>query len=145
MERSFVTTKGDVTTRTISDVLPEARRQVLEVHRVLVDAQRREYEKVHGRQSPGALFDNLVLHPLFAWLRPLTSLIAHMDEVLASDERTPLADAECVALVRALLRPLEDGDDFQRRYAEMIQREPAVAFAHGTVSQVLARAAALQP
>ena len=135
MERSFAT-KNRLSAVSLADI----RRHVLEVHRVLVDAQRREYEKVHGRQSAGAVFENLVSHPLFAWLRPLTSVVARMDEVLASEESTSVDEAECIAVARALLRPVEDGDAFQRRYSEMLQREPAVAFAHGAESHALKRA-----
>src|SRR5579859_3824916 len=51
------------------------------LHKALLDALRVSFEKLHGRiEGPGA-FLQLVLHdPLFAWLRPMSALIAELDD-----------------------------------------------------------------
>jgi hypothetical protein len=76
--------------------------------------------------------------PWFAWLRPLTALIAAMDEALQDD--SPEAEARVAPIMAetaALLRPDENGSDFQQRYDEFIQRAPDVAVAHGRLMRVL--------
>ena len=110
----------------------EVRRQVLHLHRMLVEIERRDYERAHGRLSPAALLHNLIHDATFAWLKPLTTLIAQMDELM--DE--PLEEAGMKASVgelRALIRPDAEGNDFQRRYAALLQQEPDLVVAHGSV------------
>jgi hypothetical protein len=47
-----------------------------------------------------------------------------------------------LADVRALIRPSEEGDGFERSYYEALQREPDVIFAHVEVKKLVAKAAA---
>jgi hypothetical protein len=43
---------------------------------------------------------------------------------------------------RALIRPSEEGDGFERSYYEALQREPDVIFAHVEVKKLLTKIAA---
>src|SRR4051812_8545581 len=86
--------------------LTTLRRQLLELHRALVDSQRQDYERTHGRTSSGEFLQVLINDPAYAWLQPLTSLVANFDEVLG--------DA-----------------DFRRQYQDALQRHPEVLLAHG--------------
>jgi len=128
---------GDITSR-----LGPTRDAALGLHRALLAAERRAWESLNGRVADNAQFLQLVIHDSwFAWLRPLTALLAAMDEALA--ERAPDADLRLRALLgatRDLLRPDEEGDDFQQRYFEMVQRSPDVALAHGALMRELRRA-----
>jgi hypothetical protein len=47
-----------------------------------------------------------------------------------------------LADVRALIRPSEEGDGFERSYYEALQREPDVIFAHVEVKKLVMKAAA---
>ena len=58
------------------------RRELLDLHRALVDSERREYERGRGRLTDRAFLEALIGAPELAWLGPLTSLIVRLEEVL---------------------------------------------------------------
>ena len=97
------------------------------------------WEAMNGRVPGNGEFLQLVVHdPWFQWLRPMTALIAAMDEAMTDE--APEAAARVTALVaaaRELLHPNEMGSDFQQRYFEFIQRSPDVAVAHGIMMRDL--------
>ena len=108
------------------------RRQVLALHRTLVEIERRDFERAHGRQSPAALLHNLIHDVTFAWLRPLTALLAQIDEVTESPEAEEAIKAS-VAELRELIRPDVAGSEFQQRYAALLQQHPELVVAHGAL------------
>jgi hypothetical protein len=109
------------------------RTALLDLHRALLDAERRDYEKVHGRVSGPDFLQVLIQDPAFDWLQPLTRLIAQLDD----DE---LEDAcSVLAALRALLSLDPEGSEFQRRYAQRVDQEPDVAVAHGIARAELGR------
>lgn len=120
--------------------LATVRDAVLAVHRNLLETERLAWERMNGRVAGTLELLRLAIEdPWFAWLRPLTALIAAMDEALQDD--SPEADARVAAILAetaALLRPDENGSDFQQRYDEFVQRAPDVAVAHGRLMRVLA-------
>ncbi len=65
--------------------LANARNELLNVHRALVESARLDYEREHGA-VPACRFLQMLIHdPQYAWLAPLTSLVARIDEVLSDD------------------------------------------------------------
>jgi hypothetical protein len=112
------------------------RRELLDLHRALVDSERREYERNRGRMTDRAFLEALIGAPELAWLNPFTSLIVRLEEVL-EDNAADAAVRDCVAEIRKLLRPAADGQGFQRKYAEAMQRSPEVVVAHGRAVGVL--------
>jgi hypothetical protein len=134
------------------------RRQLLALHRALLDAQRADFERVHGRVSSGAFLELVVGAPEFQWLRPMTALIVSLDEAIdapararrgkatatsaaaeASEEGRDQAEVEAayVADVRALVSADLDGSEAERRYAEALQNAPEVVLAHGALMRAL--------
>ena len=131
------------------------RRALLELHRALVESERREYERGRGRMTDRAFLEALIGAPELAWLNPLTSLIVRLEEAL--EENAPenatenatgnapentargAAVADCVAEIRKLLRPNAGGYGFQRKYAEAMQRSPEVVVAHGRAVAAVGR------
>lgn len=122
------------------DRLKALRRDLLGLHKTLVDAERAGYERAHGRAtSAGEMLTLLIEHPWFAWLRPLSALIVRIDETLDGEESP--TEAEIRALreaARALLGPAEGTPALGDRYRATIQAEPSVALAHGRVMTRLA-------
>jgi hypothetical protein len=112
------------------------RRELLDLHRALVEAERREYERLRGRLSDRAFLQALIGAPELAWLNPLTSLIVRLEELI-EERAAPATLEDCIAEMRKLLRPLAEGQGFQRKYAEAMQRSPDVVVAHGRVMRVL--------
>lgn len=119
------------------DRLREISRRMLRLHRMLLDRERRAYEAQHGAVSSGSLLRLLLDNEHFAWLRPLSTLIARMDELVDADEPVTPVDAEqAFGEVYRLLKSGEPGI-FQDRYRQALQDSPDIVMAHARVSAVL--------
>src|SRR3954467_15909372 len=57
------------------------RTTLLSLHRALLEFERRAYEKTHGRTSAAEFLQIVLRDPSLAWLAPLTSQIARLDEL----------------------------------------------------------------
>ena len=119
------------------DRLRDLSARLLRLHRVLLDRERRAYEDRHGA-IPSRELLHLALHDeQFAWLRSLSTMIAHIDEVVDADE---LILPEGVQNVfREAYRLIKSGDRgaFQDKYRVALQDSPDVVMAHAEVSRVL--------
>ena len=110
---------------------------LLRLHRALLDDERVSYERVHGRIPSNGAFLQLVLGDAwFAWLRPLSQLMAKLDE-LGEKSSDGLDTAPLVASIRTLLTPTEEGEGFGRQYHDALQRGPDVVLAHAAVRALL--------
>ena len=99
--------------------------------------ERADYEKARGRLSDGEFLDVLINDPAFAWLSALTALIVRLDELLEDGPVHSADTADCVAHIRKLLKPDASGSEFQRKYADALQRSPEVVVAHGKTMRAL--------
>ena len=93
------------------------RRELLALHRALVESERREYERTRGRVTDRAFLEALIGAPELAWLNPLTSLIVRLEEAVEENAAEPArgaAVADCVAEIRKLLQ-VRRGDAAQPR------------------------------
>lgn len=119
--------------------LIDVRHKLLALHKTLLDSERAEYERVHGRvESPYELFGLVTNHPRFAWLRNLSTLIVQIDERLDADD--PVGDEDAIVLLdqtRSLLKPAESGNEFEKKYYDALQREPDIILIHAQISKVL--------
>lgn len=118
--------------------LRDVRRALLRLHKVLLDTERAAYEQVYGRVSSGELLQLVINHEQFAWLHLVSELIVRIDEMLDADEPTTADDVDSLlAQARALLKPSEAGNEFERRYYAALQRNPDAVLAHREVTRVL--------
>ncbi len=119
--------------------LNELRDALLPLHKALLESERISYEATFGKiSSPYQFLKLLTEDPWFAWLSPMTRLIAAIDERL--DAKVPLSAADVDTLVnqaKKLLVATEAGEGFSRHYDEALQRTPDVVFAHATVAKLL--------
>ena len=116
----------------------EVRRALLKLHKALLDDERVEFERVRGRIESSGEFLQLVLNDQwFAYLRPLSSLVVQIDELLDAEEATQ-ADADALfAQARAMLRPDADATvGLGERYRAALQRAPDVVMAHADVAKL---------
>ena len=122
--------------------MDQLRRALLRLHKTLLDDERVSYERVYGRIASNGEFLQLVLgHAWFVWLRPLSQLVAQLDELGEIEDASASAEITAMmASVRTLITPTEEGDGFGRHYYDALQREPDVVLAHAAV-----RALLLQP
>lgn len=109
--------------------LARLRQTLLDLHKIVLDAERREYERDRGRLRDADFLRALIEDPALAWLKPLTALIACIDEVLEQEEQG-LGLKDLAARLRALLAAGADGLEFQRKYADVLQRSPDALVAH---------------
>lgn len=131
--------------------LDSLRSELLVLHKSLIDSERRRYERDHGRVADGLpLLDLVTRHESFAWLHPLTTLIANIDE--ATDAREPLSQAAAVGLAAETSALIDAGEPltpepaqvtgravFQVNYARVIHSDPEVLFAHARALRALQR------
>ncbi len=99
------------------------------MHEALIIAEQLTYERINGRVgSTGQLLQLVLNDPWFTWLHPLSQLVIRVDELLEEGEELTTVEVEhFLADVRALIRPSEEGDGFERSYYEALQREPDVS------------------
>jgi hypothetical protein len=117
--------------------LDDLSRALLHLHKALLDDERVSYERVHGRIPSNGAYLQLVLGDAwFAWLRPLSQLMAKLDE-LGEESSDGLDTVTLVASIRTLLTPTEEGEGFGKQYYDALQREPDVMLAHAAVRTLL--------
>jgi hypothetical protein len=116
----------------IADDLSALRPHLLDLHRQLLEAERVDLERYGGRLTVAEFLQIASQSYRLAWLRPLSELIAAIDEALDADGTEPAAETPeaLVARVRALVAPPDAGTPFGRRYLAMLQVSPGVVMAH---------------
>src|SRR5687768_15207546 len=129
-------TPDDPVRAALRTALRDAWKQLLPLHRSLIDAANADYTANVGPVSgPGHLLQLLQDDPFFAWLKPLTSLIVDIDSMTSTDFVS--ADVDAIA---ARTERLFDGDpEFSARYLPALQHDVDVAIHHAGVRQVLPR------
>lgn len=131
-------TNGNPASESTLRRLRELRRALLHLHKALLDMERAAYEQVYGSASSGELLQLVINHEQFAWLHSISELIVRIDELLDADEPVTTHEAGILlAQARALLKPSETGNDFERKYYAALQREPDVVLAHREVTRIL--------
>jgi hypothetical protein len=119
-------------------LLTDLRHALLHLHKTLLDWERVHYERMHGRVSSHQLLQAIFADPQFAWLRPFSELIVHIDETL--EHESPEAPADVTAIVdraRTLVAPEQLPDAHAERYREALQAHPDAVLAHRAVTVLL--------
>ncbi len=119
--------------------LTAVRNALLDLHKALMETERISYERTFGKiQTPYQFLKLLTEDPWFAWFRPVSQLIAAMDETLdAKEPLTVAAVDELISRAKKMLVPTEGGEGFSQHYDEALQRDPDVVFAHAAVAKLL--------
>ncbi|MGH7231977.1 MAG: hypothetical protein ACREJU_11560 [Nitrospiraceae bacterium] len=121
--------------------LRDLRQGLLRLHKTLLESERVSFERFRGRVASSGEFLQLVItDPWFAWLHPLSELLVQIDEALEANDPLTLGDVQdLISQARKLLTPSEEGDGFEKRYYEALQREPDVVLAHAEVAKIWRR------
>ncbi len=117
----------------------EFRDNLLRLHKVLLDFEKRQYEGRHGEiKNPQVLLGLVMESPSFAWLRRISELIVAIDELLDSKEEVPEQKfLDMLAYCKTLLKPNERGNQFEKNYYQALRKDPSVALIHAKVQTVL--------
>ncbi len=78
-------------------ILAELRRLLLQLHKTLIDWQRDDYERLHGRLQTTQLLQVIFNDPAFAWLRSMSGLIVRIDEALEAKPPDPPSRSEAAS------------------------------------------------
>jgi hypothetical protein len=117
-------------------LLNELRRLLLQLHKTLIDWQRRDYETMHGRLQTTQLLQIIFNDPSFAWLRTMSGLIVRIDEALEVKPPEISETGPLVAAARELIAP-EAGSPYASRYHAALQELPEAVLAHRDLVQLL--------
>ena len=110
--------------------LGELRRLLLQLHKILLDWQRRDFEQDRIPMQTTELLQVILHDRDFAWLRPMSGLIVKIDETIEND--SPEEPARISPLLReanALIAP-EAGSQYALRYHAALQELPEAVLAH---------------
>jgi len=115
------------------------RLSLLALHKTLLEAEQRRYERAHGRiEGPHQALHLVLKDPWFAWVRPISELIVEVDARL--DEDAPLQSAEAQTFrsqIAGLLQQDLGSETFREHYRRSLQDEPDVVMAHARVVALL--------
>lgn len=114
---------------------------LLDLHKAVLDVERRRHERIHGRIETAQAALRLALEdPAFQWLHPLAEMIVQMDQRLADDGGMGVDEANAFTdRVRGLLQGDQGPADFRLAYHRALQDEPEVIVAHGRVASLFTR------
>lgn len=101
---------------------------LLNLHRELLEAQRRQVERFGGRMSASEVLQAAADDLRFDWLKELSATIAELDSGTAAGDDDQAAAA--LARARALLDPPSADSSFGTRYLQALQDHPEVVLAH---------------
>jgi len=118
--------------------LRETWKQLLPLHRALIDSARDEYTATVGPLTgPGQLLQLLQEDPFFTWLKPLTSLIVDIDSMSRTDFERADVDGIVTRIEHLFGTTADPG--FTARYVPVLQRDVDVAIAHAAIRQIAGR------
>jgi len=117
--------------------LRELRRNLLHLHKTLLDMERADFERLSGRLTSGELLQLVINHAQFAWLRQISALVVQMDEMLSAEEPATKSDVDNLLNQARLLFTSPVDETFREKYQAALQREPAAVMAHAEIAKLL--------
>ncbi|SRR6266404_4223885 len=116
--------------------LRELRTRMLHLHKILLEMERADFERVSGRLTSGELLQLVINHPQFAWLRQISALVVQIDETLDADEPVMPDVQSLLGQTRSLFTSSAD-KTFREKYQAALQRSPEAVMAHSEISTLL--------
>jgi hypothetical protein len=106
------------------------------LHAALVAIERDAYERRQGPLTSAQLLHLLMNDPAFAWLRPMSMLMADVDALL---DRATIDEEDAAAVRLELDRLLTTTPAFSIEYLARLQQSPTLAVDHGRVREAMSR------
>jgi hypothetical protein len=122
----------------------EVREALRDLHRALVEAVRRDYERErHAVFSAGEFLHLVTGDPYFAWLHPISELMVDLDVLLETDPGPSADEAAGVRTeIEYFISPPSGAaasGEFVQRYLPYVAADPHVGIAHVRLKQALQR------
>jgi 23S rRNA G2445 N2-methylase RlmL len=125
-------TPDDPARAALRSALREMSRALIPLHRGLIEATKSDYSFAYSPiDTPAELLRLVQADPFFEWLKPVTTLIVDIDEIV----RTDFQNSDVKAIVERAER-MFGGDaenKFSSRYVPILQRDVDVAIFHADV------------
>ncbi len=117
--------------------LREVRLRLLHLHQTLLEMERKDFERTHGRVNSGEMLQLFINHAQFAWLRMVSALAVQIDEMLDADEAVTDADVNNLITGARQLFTASDNKEFSDKYQAALQQEPEIVMAHSALMKSL--------
>lgn len=105
--------------------LKGARNRLLSFHKVLIDRERREIERVSGNVTPGQFLNMLMNDSQFEWLRTISRLVVRIDEAFELDDGISFELVESFETeISAMFDRTEAHEEFKRSVASRVDTLP---------------------
>lgn len=119
-------------------LLRQARLQLLRLHKLLIDIERKKFENENGQISSGQFLSLLLSEPNFQWLRNFSTLIVEIDETLDLDDGYNENMVENYLLQMRSMINFDSVDvEFANNYKKSLQLNADVAVKHSEIRQLL--------
>jgi len=119
-------------------ILKQARLQLLQLHKLFIDAERRDFEKQNGQVSSGQFLNLLVNNANFQWLRKFSLLIVEIDEMFELDDGFTESMVEnCLTQLRSLVNLDSAEAEFEDKYKNFMQNNSEIAVKHNELTKLL--------
>jgi hypothetical protein len=108
-------------------------------HSTLLEVVKKDYESKHGAiKGPFAYFQLVTNDPVFQWLRPLSGMMASLDDLLDNKRDLKPADAVQIKLeVERLFEFSEESHEFAMHFHARAKLELEVKARHSELEQAL--------
>lgn len=118
--------------------LKEARLQLLQIHKLLVDSEREVYEKNNGSITSGQYLGLLLNDPNLMWLRKFSALIVEIDEMMDLDDgyTQNMIDKQ-LDQMKALLNFNSGDEEFNGKYQAYLQNNSEIVARHSELKKLL--------
>lgn len=114
----------------------KVRKALLDLHSVLLNYQKHEYELSNKSiTNPNEYFGLVTNHPDFKWLRVISELIVSIDESIENNEGLNIKDL--LAYTTKTLFEGEKSGVFETNYNKAIKQDANVALAHSRLKELL--------
>jgi hypothetical protein len=119
-------------------LLRQGRNLLLQLHKMLVDFERENYEMLNGTVTSGQFLHLLLEHESFAWLKEFSNLIVIVDEMFSQKDGIPAGalDAE-LSRLRDLIAMKDVTEDFKAKYQYALQESSEIAGKHAEIKTLL--------
>jgi len=119
-------------------LLKRARLQLLQLHKLFVDAERSNFEKQSGQVSSGQFLNLLVNDTNFQWLRKFSILIVEIDEMFDLDDGfTENMIEKHISQIYSLINYDLTNADFEDKYRKFMQGNIEIAAKHNELKKLL--------
>lgn len=121
-------------------LLKDARLELLRLHKLLVDSERRTYEGRNGLITSGQFLQLLLSDENFSWLRKFSSLIVEIDEMLdINDGFSEEMINKQLSQIQNLLLFESTDTEFNSKYRNFVENNSDIREKHNELQEFIGK------